>query len=272
MRIAVLIVVTTVLPAVASAQSELPDSRRPAPVRDFGQTLPEDDKEDDAVWLHVAAKLGLITGAISGLGQSSGEALEFRIRRLKRERLQLALQPGTIFGPKRASTQRMVGLSIVGGPIVLEDDEWHTFTIEAYCLDFHKGNPSKFDRFTMDEVSEEYAKLLKAAKGSLTTRTLQTALWIYVDPDDAEEIPSHFSVSDRDVSIAEQFLRNYREGRIADAEPRRFPMERINSLSGGSTSNPRADAAPAAPPKPTQGFNGPARPFGGPNRGFGNPR
>jgi len=48
--------------------------------------------------------------------------------------------------------------------IVLADNDKHSYVIEAYCLDFHKGNPGPSDRFSIAPPDGRTLKILQAGK------------------------------------------------------------------------------------------------------------
>ena len=262
---------------------------------------PENDGGEEPVMaLHEAAKAGLIVAVVTGLGSSSGDALEIRIQRRKPERLRIGLVPGTVFVPASLTVQEMAGLSIRGGAILLDDDEVHTHTIEAYCLDFTKSNPSRRDRFTIDRVDRSVGVFLLVGQRHLNTRGLQSALWIALNEDDAFAIPEHFEVSRADLLRAVTFVALAKRGKLPaspdrppESEPSEatarsrppdppgeFPFSRENPFadlfgrrSGEETEKPatrKGEAAPAAPAGGPPGFGGaPQRGFdGGPQRSF----
>lgn len=149
--------------------------------------------------LDEAAKRGLIEYEVKGRGGSSGPALELKVRRLKAERIEIYVPPGTVFETGSSGVQSMVAKSIirqiaedvaeevgervleeiVDGVVGLDDDDSRTFLIEAYCRDFELENPSPQDGFVSAAVDLRSAAILQAAdEQNLGVRATQAAVWM----------------------------------------------------------------------------------------------
>jgi hypothetical protein len=114
----------------------------------------------DAVAIHEAVAKGLVSVEVSGMGASTGDAITVVVREKTSELLILKLEEGTVFSAQDSSVQNMVGARIRGLPvggnrfqsasqIVLTDNNPHTLIVEAYCMDFHKSNPSSASVFSV---------------------------------------------------------------------------------------------------------------------------
>jgi len=113
-----------------------------------------------AIPLDKALKDGKVEAEITGISGSTGDAILIVARRKVPEVLRVMLTPGTVFKSVSGTVQNMLGAFIKGErvgeksyrpatEIVLTDNERHSYVVEAYCLDFHKGNPGASDSFSI---------------------------------------------------------------------------------------------------------------------------
>ena len=194
----------------------------------------------DQIPLHEAVAVGLVHVRITGLGGSSGDALEIRIRRAEPAPMNIVLEPGTIFFSRNPSVQDMAGVTIRGERVAtgdprfqfstelvataiidLDDDDEHTYLVEAYCLDFHKRNPSALDTFAIGKPDQGVTTFLKLGKeAGYNVKVLQTALWLARNPRDAREIPTRFRISHSELVEAAEFVDGLKHGNRVTAGAR----------------------------------------------------
>ena len=168
----------------------------------------------EAVSLENAIRAGKVQGQITGMGSSSGDAIQIGIRRRVREAIRITISPGTVFRSATGRCQNMVAVGVKGeriGPksyrpseeIVLADDRVHNYLVESYCLDFHKDNPSPADGFALAPPDETAAWILKAGKASSASiQAIQSALWIARENISPQQIASRFPVTQQDLQAA----------------------------------------------------------------------
>jgi hypothetical protein len=147
--------------------------------------------------LHEAVAQGLVEIRVLGQGHSSGDAIMLEVRRSDKAEdeqglpldLDLSFEPGTVFRCMNPAAQDMIGSALRGEmmseteylptmKITLSDDELHRYIIEAFCLDFHKANPSTADEFRIEAPDANLAVLLREGKArSARAEVLQAAVW-----------------------------------------------------------------------------------------------
>lgn len=196
----------------------------------------------DAVPLDQAIKDGKVGAHITGIGGSTGDTILITVRRKVPEVLRLRLTPGTVFRSVTGRVQNMAGASIKGervgersyrpaSEIVLADDDKLSYVIEAYCLDFHKGNPGPSDRFSIAPPDGQALKILQAGKAKgASIQVIQAAVWMARDGATATQLKQRFPVGDRDIEAARGLLRDAKQAKpgttstiTAPATPRASP-------------------------------------------------
>ena len=173
----------------------------------------------DTVPLDQAIKHGKVEALITGLGGSTGDAILITVRRKVPDVLRLTLAPGTVFMSALGTVQNMAGASIKGErvnensyrpatEIMLVDNDNHSYVIEAYCLDFHKGNPGRADRFSVTAVDGSVAAILTAGKSkSASIGAIQAALWMFREGLSPAQVQARFSASTADIAVARSIIR-----------------------------------------------------------------
>ena len=97
----------------------------------------------DAIPLHEAVKDGKVSATVTGLGGSTGDAIQIKVQRRVKDVLHLTLATGTVFRNDSGKAQNMAGATIKGesitdttyrplSEIVLLDDAEHAYVVEAY--------------------------------------------------------------------------------------------------------------------------------------------
>lgn len=170
--------------------------------------------------LHDAVSRNLIEYQVTGLGGSSGDSLQIKVRRMTSTPITVYVAPGTVFATGSAGVQSMVGYSISGAIIDpgtgamqpmntmhLSDDAFHSFYVQAYCLDFALENPTPQDVFEVRAVDPRAATVLTAAKSEgLSIPATQAAIWMDRDHVTKQRIATKFAASEQDIEDAWQLL------------------------------------------------------------------
>ena len=175
---------------------------------------------------------------ITGVGGSTGDAIQLAVQRKVPETLRLTLTPGTLFKSKTGDVQNMLGTSIKGErlgettyrpttQIVLTDNDNHTYIIEAYCLDFHKGNPGPSDSFTLSPPDERATSIVEAGKKeSASIQAIQAALWMDRENVSSAELKQRFPVGDGDIEVARRLVQSVGKAEEAEKKPGQEPSTR----------------------------------------------
>ncbi len=204
----------------------------------------------DAVPLEQAIRNGKVEAVITGIGGSTGDAILITVRRRTPDLLRLTLTPGTVFQSVSGAVQNMAGASIKGErvgensyrretEIVLVDNYTHSYVIEAYCLDFHRGNPGASDRFNIASVDGQAARLLAIGKDKpASIGAIQAALWMLREGLSPAQVQARFPVSSQDIAVARSIMRDFMQGArpqpnpaiAGDAEPTVQPEFHVNDI------------------------------------------
>jgi hypothetical protein len=186
----------------------------------------------DAIPLEQAISSGKVEAAITGIGGSTGDAILITVRRRTPDLLRLTLTPGTVFKSVSGAVQNMAGASIKGQrvgensyrpetEIVLMDNYTRSYVIEAYCLDFHKGNPGATDRFDIAPVDGQAARLLAIGKDKpASIGAIQAALWMLREGLSPAQVQARFPVSSQDITVACSIVRDS----MQEARPQPNPV------------------------------------------------
>ncbi len=205
--------------------------------------------------LEQAVRRGKVEVEIRGIGGSTGDAILLTVRRKVPEMLRLTLAPSTVFKSTSGTVQNMVGASIKGervgensyrhtNEIVLTDNNKHSYVVEAYCLDFRKGNPGPSDRFSIAPPDGQALKILRAGKAKgASIQVIQAAVWMDRDGITPGQLKQRFPIGDGDIEAARGLLRDAKQAKpgtpstsTAPATPRVSPP--FNALRIPSFSPP----------------------------------
>jgi len=178
-----------------------------------------------------AAKDGKVAINITGMGGSTGDVIQFEVQRRVAEELKLSVAPGTVFKSAGGEVQDMVAATLRGERVgddayrpahemVLADDAWHSYVVEAYCLDFHKANPRRDDRFVLAGADQRAARIISAGKRhGASIRGIQCALWIDRDGPAVADLQRRFPGPSDDVRIAQSLLKAVVRSESASTQP-----------------------------------------------------
>jgi hypothetical protein len=86
-----------------------------------------------------------------------------------------------------------------------------TYVFRAYCLEFHKDNPSSSDQFSMTgTANQDVVKVLNAAETLSPTVTsieaVQTAVWVVTDNVSLDDLSETFPAGASQISNARTIL------------------------------------------------------------------
>jgi hypothetical protein len=178
--------------------------------------------------LAAAIAAGKITARFSGTGGSSGDAMRVTIQKTAAAgpgTLTFSIPPGTLLRSSNASEQNMVIAGVRGrqvdaqrftpqSQIVVTDAAPATYVLEAYCAEFHKGNPAASTAFTMTTADPVLSRILaEGKKRSLSTQAIQAAVWIATDKVTYEQMKGRFPHFPRRLASGEGRGRLLQPGR-----------------------------------------------------------
>lgn len=96
----------------------------------------------DLVSLPTALSQGMVEAEFTSTGGASGGSIILRIRRLVEDDMTIEFPSGIrLVNPNPDEQDMVVRQSL--HPVVLTNDEWHEHTLEAYCLEAQKDNPTE---------------------------------------------------------------------------------------------------------------------------------
>ena len=169
--------------------------------------------------LKEAIDKGLVEAEITGMGASSGDSINLELTRLTPYTIEIEVPKGTVLLASDMA-QNMVVYKVRGKPgitwirhvskIVLDSSEPQTFILEAYCLDFHKENPSSSTKFSVGTLADpRILRILDVADTFhiASVGAIQTAIWIVTDDVSVKELIDRFPVAPEVIDNAMFILR-----------------------------------------------------------------
>ena len=160
--------------------------------------------------LSEAIDKGLVEAEITGMGASSGDSINLELTRLTPYTIEIEVPKGTVLLASDMA-QNMVVYDVRGirpvSKIVLDSSELQLFILEAYCLDFHKENPSSSTKFSVGTLADpRILRILDAADtippDIASVGAIQTAIWIVTDNVSVTELIDRFPVDPEDIDNA----------------------------------------------------------------------
>jgi hypothetical protein len=174
------------------------------------------------VTLADAIAQGLVQASFSGNGHCAGDCIKLTIKSTVDYPLEITSPAlGTQLTTTSSGVQSMVLQQLQGidygstytvaTTIQLTDQTPVTYVFRAYCLDFHKVNPTSSDQFTMTgTASPDVVKVLNAAAtqpASVASITaVQTAIWVVTDNVSQQDLSKTFTAGISEVSNAKTIL------------------------------------------------------------------
>lgn len=177
-------------------------------------------RHDVTLSLDQAVAQGKVEVQISGRGVSTGDSMWLLVRRKTPQTMKLEIAPGTLLVSKSGLAQRMavqqVKFEVTNrvnyrqtAEIVLPDDRWRTYLLEAYCCDFGKPTPRSTDKYSVQLQIEPKAQaiLTRAARVDAGPKVIQAALWMDLNGVDGERIRRAFELTQQEAQAAMELLR-----------------------------------------------------------------
>lgn len=159
--------------------------------------------------LQFATEEGLITWEFKGKGACSGETIVFSAKLNIDLSIDIKLDTPLILS-NSGTGQNMIICD--QKTLSLVPDIEHDFTLDAYCLDLHKSNPSSSETFTILGDSNEYGEdvitlinyinSLESDGPEITS--IQIAVWVLTDNIERDGIP--FSYDEQHITRAKGLL------------------------------------------------------------------
>jgi hypothetical protein len=170
--------------------------------------------------LDQAVAEGKVEVQISGRGVSTGDSMWLLVRKRVPQAMHVEVTPGMLLVSKSGNAQRMavqqVKFEVINrvnyqqtAEIVLGDNRWHTYLLEAYCCDFGKPTPQVSDKYTVQLRAEPKAKaiLARGARVAAGPKVIQAALWMDLNGVDGERIRRGFELTQDELRAAMELLR-----------------------------------------------------------------
>ena len=171
--------------------------------------------------LSEAIDKNFVKAEITGSGASSGDCINLELTRLTPYTTEIRVPKGLVLLASGAA-QNMVVYKVSGIPkgtmwitpvtkIVLDSSEPLTFILEAYCLDFHKENPSSSTKFSVGTLTDPRILRILDASDNLSSDitsvgAIQTAIWVVTEDISKKELVDRFSVEQKDIDTAKVVL------------------------------------------------------------------
>ena len=171
--------------------------------------------------LSEAVDKNFVKAEMTGSGASSGDSINLKLTRLTHYTTEISVPKGTVLLASGAA-QNMVVYKVSGIPkgtmwitpvtkIVLDSSEPQTFILEAYCLDFHKENPSSSTKFSVGTLTNSQILRILDASDNLSSDitsvgAIQTAIWVVTEDVSKKELVDRFPVEQKDIDNAKLIL------------------------------------------------------------------
>jgi len=171
--------------------------------------------------LSEAINKGFVKAEITGRGASSGDSINLKLTRLTQYTTEIQVPKGTVL-LSSGTAQNMVVYKVSGmaedsmwlipmSKIILYSSEPKTFILEAYCLDFHKENPSSSTKFSVGTLTDpQVLKILDAlddlSSDITSIKAIQTAIWVVTEDISQRELVDRFPVGQEDINNAKIIL------------------------------------------------------------------
>jgi hypothetical protein len=162
-----------------------------------------------------------IRAKTNGNGASSGDSISLEITSLTSQTIEITVPKGTVLfasdGSQNMVIRKVRGIAkdseriIPVSKIVLDSSETQIFILEAYCMNFHKKNPSSETEFAFGTLADpNILKILNALDNLSSDITsigaIQTAIWIVTDDISMKELEDRFPIEQKDIDNAKVIL------------------------------------------------------------------
>jgi len=166
---------------------------------------------------------GAVRADFSGTGGSSGDSVKVRVAKGPKAApgpAEYTVPEGSQLASSDAAAQSMTILGVKGRvisetsyepafSITVPEKGSATYMLAAFCVEFHKENPSESTHFTLQPPDSTLACIAKNGK-NLSLAAYQAAVWMYTDQATFDEVNEKFDVSRPDWAKGEAVLRRCR--------------------------------------------------------------
>ncbi len=188
--------------------------------------------QETAVSIQRAAQEGKVEVKVSSLGGATGSTVRVDVRRKVPQAVQVEVVPGTVFMCPTGAVQNMA-CGMVKGEFIgstntyrpgnsnvlsLNDDAWHGYLVEAYCMDYHKGPPRPNEQFSLEIQDQRAARILQAGKDQKASLwAFQFALWMDREGISEQELLSRYGrvATEVDVRVAKNLIKQAEQAGVA---------------------------------------------------------
>jgi hypothetical protein len=154
-----------------------------------------------------------IVSTIVGTGYCAGDAVDLKVEVDLDVSIDLEIESGTVLVNSGSGQNMIVGQSKV---FRVEPKIEVEVTVESYCLDMHKDNPSSSETFIvlldLGEYSEDARKLMQSLEEVpyeyKSVAGVQIALWAVTDNPSREDVDRIFTVTESYLEDAAWLLQN----------------------------------------------------------------
>lgn len=169
-----------------------------------------------------AISQGVVQATFNGNGHCAGECIKLTVKSQVAYPLEIAPPAsGTLLTTTSAGAQSMVLAQFQGidhgstytpaTSMLVSDQTSVTYVFRAYCLEFHKANPSSSDQFTMaGTANPDVIKILNAISTLPSPVTnieaVQTAIWVVTDNISPQDLNKAFPSGASEINNAKTIL------------------------------------------------------------------
>lgn len=178
---------------------------------------------EDRVSLPDAVDRRLVAIQINATGSASGDVITLRVQRMAHKDLFVTVPRGMILANANANEQDLVVRRLKGEDtgsggyyaadvIGLEDEDEHTFILEAYCLEADKDNPSQGSSLAVGQIAgSDVMAVLDAFdendESDSNIRAFQAAIWVVTDDVTLRELEEiDYGLSSDDLELVRHIL------------------------------------------------------------------
>jgi hypothetical protein len=187
--------------------------------------------QQTAVSIQRAVQEGNVEVQVSSLGGATGSTVRVDVRRKVARDVSVEINAGSVFVSQSGTVQNMAGGVVKGeyidantyqpgntNVIVLADNNWHSYLIESFCMDFHKGPPQQGERFSLVIQDQRTARILQqAAKAKAPLWAVQFALWMDREGISENELLSQYGnyATQVEVNVAKDLIRKAEQAGVS---------------------------------------------------------
>lgn len=187
--------------------------------------------QQTAISIERGVQEGKVDVKVSSLGGATGNTIRVDVRRKVPQTVHVEITPGTVFQSQSGKVQNMAGGTVKGefidantyrpsegNVLTLNDDAWHGYLVQSFCMDFHKGPPQRGERFNLSIQDQRSARILQSAKEpSASLWAFQFALWMDREGISEKELLSQYGnvATAADVRVARNLMQQAEQAGVA---------------------------------------------------------